>query len=157
MAKKGNSRSKPRGKSKVRRAKNRHPFTPKASGSKKPRSQTRKPGRNESIDRKALARLAENVWRLDRRAKRIEDGSDWAQPVIERLTDDLRELGVEIIDRTGTVYSDGETMEKLHSDAPANWSGALVVTEVISPIIRIGGVVIEHGKVVVGADQAGQP
>jgi hypothetical protein len=104
----------------------------------------------DGFDLKSLARLAENVWRLEGRARRANDSTSWADPVIERLNDDLRELGVEIIDRLGTPYRDGETMEKVHSDAPADWSGPLVVTEVISPPIRIGGKIIEHGKVVVG-------
>ena len=106
----------------------------------------------EVPNQKALARLAENVWRLERRAERSIESASWAQPVIERLNDDLRDLGVEIIDRTGTPYSDGETMEKVHSDAPADWSGGLLVTEVICPTIRITGQVVEPGKVVVGPD-----
>lgn len=105
----------------------------------------------QAADPRALARLAENLWRLRLRAKR-ETSSDWAQPLLERLDDDLRDLEIEIIDRTGTRYVDGETMEKLHSDAPAGWTGGVIVTEVISPTIRIGGVVIAHGKVVVGPD-----
>lgn len=103
-----------------------------------------------NVGLKTLARLAEDVWRLAGRARRANDSTSWADPVIERLHDDLRELGVEIIDRLGTPYRDGETMEKVHSDAPADWSGSLVVIEVISPPIRIGGKLIEHGKVVVG-------
>jgi len=110
------------------------------------------PARIEAPNQKTLARLAENVWRLERRAERSVESASWAQPVIERLNDDLRELGVEIIDRTGTAYSDGETMEKVHSDAPADWSGGLLVTEVICPTIRITGQVVEPGKVVVGPD-----
>jgi len=106
----------------------------------------------EGANRKALARLAENVWRLERRAERSIESASWAQPVIERLNDDLRDLGVEIIDRTGTPYSDGETMEKVHSDTPADWAGGLLVTEVICPTIRITGQVVEPGKVVVGPD-----
>ncbi len=105
---------------------------------------------HDGFDAKCLARLAENIWRLEGRARRATDSTAWADPVIERLNDNLRELGVEIIDRLGTPYRDGETMEKVHSDAPADWSGPLVVTEVISPPIRIGGKLIEHGKVVVG-------
>jgi len=105
-----------------------------------------------NLNIKALARLAENVWRLERRAERSVESASWAQPVIERLNDDLKELGVEIIDRVGSTYSDGETMEKVHSDAPADWSGGLLVTEVISPTIRIAGQVVEPGKVVVGPD-----
>lgn len=102
-------------------------------------------------DRASLARLAENVWRLGCRARREESGN-WAQSMIERLNDDLRDLGIEIIDRTGTPYRDGETIERLHSDAPADWTGGLVVTEVICPTIRVGGLIVEHGKVVVGPD-----
>ena len=102
-------------------------------------------------DRAALARLAENLWRLGCRARREQSGT-WAEPILERLNDDLRDLGIEIIDRTGTPYRDGETMEKLHSDAPANWKGGLVVTEVICPTIRVTGVIVEQGKVVVGPD-----
>lgn len=102
----------------------------------------------------ALARLAESVWRLGARAKRTAESTTWADPVIERLNDDLRELRVEIIDRLGTPYRDGETMEKVHSDAPPEWTGTLVVTEVIAPTIRIAGLIIEHGKVVVGPDKS---
>ena len=107
---------------------------------------------SEATDRRALARLAENIWRLERRAGQANESS-WAQPVIERLRDDLRDLQVEIIDRTNTPYRDGENVEKLHSDAPDGWTGGLIVIEVINPTIRIGGVVVEHGKVVVGPDE----
>jgi hypothetical protein len=99
----------------------------------------------------ALARLAEGVWRIERRARR-EEAADWIKPLLERVNEDLRDLGVEIIDRTGTPYRDGETLEKLHNEASDDWTGVLIVTEVISPTIRIGGVLVGHGKVVVGPE-----
>jgi hypothetical protein len=97
-----------------------------------------------------LGSLAEGVWRIERRARR-EGAVDWIGSLIERVWDDLAELQVEVIDRTGTPYRDGESLEKLHSDAPDGWTGELVVTEVISPSIRVGGVLVQSGKVIVGA------
>lgn len=111
----------------------------------------RPPDMTAGTDKIALARLAEAIWRIERRAKR-EEGAIWAAPLLERVNDDLRDLGVEIIDRTGTPYRDGEMLEKLHSEAPDGWAGSLVVTEVICPTIRIGGVLVERGKVVVGPE-----
>lgn len=111
----------------------------------------RPPNPSQPSDSQVLARLAENVWRLGIRAQRDDSGS-WAKPILERLNEDLRDLGIEIIDRTGTPYRDGETMETLHSDAPADWTGGLVVTEVVCPTIRIGGAIVERGKVVVGPE-----
>lgn len=113
------------------------------------------PSTTAPIGLKALARLAESIWRLNRRAER--EANAWLSPILERMNDDLNDLNVEIIDRTGTPYRDGETMEKLHSDAPVGWTGLLIVTEVISPTIRVGGVVIEEGKVVVGPDSTDEP
>lgn len=98
----------------------------------------------------SLVRLAEDVWRLAKRANREADAG-WAMPLIERLDDDLHDLGVEIIDRRGTPYRDGENVEVLHSDVPPDWTGERVVTEVITPTVRIGGRVKGRGKVVIGA------
>ena len=100
----------------------------------------------------ALARLAEGVWRIERRAKR-EESADWVKPLLERVYEDLRDLGVEIIDLTGRPFGDGYSFEVLHNEAPDGWKGDLVVTEVISPAIRLGGGLVEHGKVVVGREQ----
>lgn len=103
----------------------------------------------DEFDSVRLARLAEDIWRLDKRASRETD-AEWLAPFLERLADDLHELGVEIIDRTGTPYQDGETLEVLHSDVPVGWPGARIVTEVIAPVIRIEGHVRAKGKVVLG-------
>jgi len=103
----------------------------------------------DGIEGARLTRLAEDIWRLGKRANR-ETAAEWLAPFLERLDDDLRELGVEVIDRTGTSYKDGETIEVLHSDVPPGWTGARIVTEVIAPTIRIEGHVRGKGKVVLG-------
>lgn len=93
-------------------------------------------------DRVALARLAEGVWRLERRAE-----EPWAKNLVEYFGDSLRELDVEIIDRKGTSYLDGETIEVLHSDAPEG-STDLVIKETIRPTVKVGGRIVQPGQVV---------
>lgn len=100
-------------------------------------------------DAEVLARLAEGVWRLKRRVHG-EGARDWAEPIIAGLSHDLHSLGVEIIDRTGTLYNTGESTEVVHNDAPAEWKGRLAVTDVVRPTIRVGGVIVERGQIVLG-------
>ena len=104
-----------------------------------------------SSDDEFLAGLAEGVWRLKRRVEG-DASRDWAEPIIDGLSHDLQSLGVEIIDRTGTPYTRGDTTEVVHSDAPPDWQGKLTVTEVVRPTIRVSGKVVRHGQVVLGED-----
>lgn len=110
------------------------------------------PSQSQAADPETLARLAENVWRLKRRIDG-EASRDWADTILAGLDYDLRSLGVEVIDRTGTPFSDGETTEVVHNEAPVDWQGKLAVTEVIRPTIRVSGTIVEHGQVVLGPDK----
>ena len=108
---------------------------------------------SQAADPDTLARLAENVWRLKRRVDG-ETSRDWAESIIAGLNHDLESLGVEVIDRTGTPFSNGETTEVVHNEAPADWQGKLAVTEVIRPTIRVSGTIVQPGQVVLGADDS---
>ena len=105
-----------------------------------------------SSDDEFLAGLAEGVWRLKRRVEG-EASRDWAESIIAGLNDDLQSLRVEIIDRTGMPYARGETVEVVHSDAPADWQGKLTVTDVVRPTIRVSGMIVRRGQVVLGQDE----
>ena len=105
----------------------------------------------EARDNQALARLAEGVWRLKRRVDgQNSEDRDWAEPIIAGLNHELKSLGVETIDRTGTTFRDGETTEVVHNEATADWEGQLVVTEVVRPTIRVAGTIVQAGQVVLG-------
>ena len=81
---------------------------------------------------------------MERRAE-----EPWAKNLVEYFGDSLRELDVEIIDRKGTPYRDGETIEVLHSDAPEG-STDLVITEAIRPTVKVSGRIVQPGQVVLG-------
>ena len=105
----------------------------------------------EARDEQALARLAEGVWRLKRRAASQDANErDWAETIISGLEHDLQDLGVETIDRTGTKFTLGETIQVAHSDAPPGFAGDLTITTVVRPTIRIAGKVLQAGQVVLG-------
>ena len=116
-----------------------------------PAAGTRTPTISHAADPEVLARLAEGVWRLKRRVDG-ETSRDWAETIIAGLNHDLESLGVEVIDRTGTPYARGETTEVVHNEAPSDWQGELTVMDVVRPTIRVSGIIVQPGQVVLGPD-----
>lgn len=133
-----------------------HNPQPKATRQGKLPRQAKLPGQaapaaSTNLDPETLARLAEGVWRLKRRLEG-EASRDWADLIVSGLSHDLQALGVEIVDRTGTRFSAGETTQVVHNEAPSGWDGHLTVTDVVRPTIRVSGVVVQPGQVVVGPE-----
>ena len=77
-------------------------------------------------------------------------GTEWLAPGLQRLMDQLEDLGLSFLDRTGQPYANGETLEVVARDGPEDWQGQLVITEVISPAVLIDQKLYDGGRVVIG-------
>lgn len=100
-----------------------------------------------------LVRVANEIWRLRRRAARLRSGGPGEPAVdavldsVQRLEDVLLEAGIVTQDHEDETYEEGSVLEVLHQrDA----DGPLVVLETIRPTVRNKGAVVQTGQVVVG-------
>ena len=98
----------------------------------------------------ALAELAVEWWRLDRRASGAHDGGAHARHAARRLGKFLSEHGIEVLDVTGRAYEPGLAVEVLDAVRDARLPrGSQVVDETVAPVVLFRGTVVRHGKVVV--------
>lgn len=97
----------------------------------------------------ALAELAVEWWRLDRRAA-APDAGPHARHVARRLARFLSDHGLEVLDVTGRAYEPGLAVEVLDAFEDARLPhGSQVVDETVAPVVLFRGRVVRHGQVVV--------
>ncbi|MEJ2885445.1 hypothetical protein [Actinomycetospora aeridis] len=112
------------------------------------------PGDEEpgSLDEKALAIAATNLWRARRRLDRDDDGSASGRQLRKLLRstgDALAEAGIDVQDHDGLAFDSGFALEALafeddHSVARET------VTETVRPSVYLAGRRIQMGQVIVG-------
>lgn len=108
------------------------------------------------VDRALAADLALEIWRLERRVKRLAEtmADDSLRPLQEslrRVQDIFLEHRVELRSHDGEVYADGHQFEVIHI---RDQGRPLVVVETVQPSVLIAGSVVRHGQVVLGVPQA---
>ena len=105
----------------------------------------------------SLAELAVEWWRLERWAGGSDDSSPQARHVARRLGRFLSEHGLEVLDVTGRPYEPGLAVEVLDAFEDARLPrGSQVVDETVAPVVLYRGVVVRHGQVIVGRNDAGR-
>src|SRR3712207_1595451 len=100
----------------------------------------------------ALAELAVEWWRLDRRlsVEAHSPHSSHARHLARRLKLFLEERGLAVLDLTGQKYSPGLAVEVLDVVADATLhAGSEVIDETVAPVVTWRGAVVRHGRVVV--------
>lgn len=100
-----------------------------------------------------VARLAAEVWRLQRRLARAEEqaaDSETLRPLrdsVTRLQDVFAEYDVQVLEHEGEAYDPGLQVEVLHA---REGDGPTVIVETIRPSILLNGRVLQQGQVVIG-------
>lgn len=105
------------------------------------------------VDTDFFARLAEEVWRLDRRAKRAsalagEKALQGVRDSAERLRTVLADNGIEVQDHSGEAYREGSRLTVLHVEEEASGDQRLWISETVRPTVLIDGVVHDAGHVI---------
>ena len=102
-----------------------------------------------------LHRVAEEVWRLERRLERVavqvgDDPLDSVRDALQRLKDLLDESGVRALDHDGERYMEGVRLDVLHVEGEPTEDSPLCVIRTVRPTILADGQVVASGQVILG-------
>lgn len=130
-------------------------------GSNKGRNAGEAPRRACSDDH--LIRLACEMWQLcknaqgwvekmgERHRRRARNQIEWGR---SRLDEILAQRGIELQDRTGDVWDEGDPVDIVNAPEAAQ-SGVSVVTSTLEPVVLHQGKVVMRGRVTVSTDTEG--
>jgi len=111
----------------------------------------------DSLVLKAIAEIALNCWRLK---QRLHDPSN-GEPIegmsiatrhVDNINNSLKELGIEIEDRTDQTFDVG-LVQKAIAYEPTPGITKRTIIKTIKPTLRLKGQLIERGEVIVGTPQ----
>ena len=103
----------------------------------------------------SLAELAVEWWRLERWAGAARDSSPQARHAARRLGKFLADLGLEVLDVTGSAYEPGLAVEVLDAFEDARLpAGSQLIDETVAPVILYRGAVVRHGQVIVRGNRS---
>ncbi len=111
----------------------------------------------------ALAELAVDWWRLDRRLNsappggaRPDGAGSHTRHAARRLSKFLTERELSVLDLTGRRYEPGLAVEVVDVERDETLQeGEEVVAEVVSPIVLWRGTVVRHGQVIIRQNKNG--
>jgi len=104
-----------------------------------------------------LIQLADEVWRLGKRAERLSrsSGETVAGGLVdsaERLKAVLNDLGLTFEDHTGKPYGHEDRLDVAQVDGEVSESSSLWINQTVKPTVLFDGRVIRHGQVILSAD-----
>ena len=88
-----------------------------------------------------------------RHQRRAANQIDWAR---SRLSETLAQRGIELQDRTGDVWDEGDPVDIVNAPEMAQ-SGASIVTSTLEPVVLRQGKVVQRGKVTVSIEDTEEP
>lgn len=104
------------------------------------------------IDPDGACSIALECWRLSRIAERLNDNNQSAglRYAVRRITEVLKEMGVEVVDLTGRPYDPGMVPEVVEVQEDLALSdGHALIAETIAPTVTWLGQVIKPGQIIV--------
>ena len=112
-----------------------------------------------------LIELGREMWQLcksaqgwleklgGRHQRRAGNQIDWGR---SRLTEILAQRGIELQDRTGQAWDEGDPVDIVNASEAAR-SDASIVTSTLEPVVLHQGKVVRRGKVIVATQHTGDP
>ncbi len=104
-----------------------------------------------------LVRVAEEVWRLGKRADRAarltgEKRLRGIRESVLRLQDALADHRVRLEDHFGEPYREGMRLDILHVDGDPGSEGSLWIIETVKPTVLLDEQVLSAGQVILGSN-----
>jgi hypothetical protein len=103
---------------------------------------------NTEIPRPSLLTLALETWRALRELEKMREqgGAIGLRYSLRKIKGALEELGISYLDLTGKVYDSGMSLDVI--DVEGEEGEALVIKEMMAPIILLNGSIIAWGEAI---------
>ena len=100
----------------------------------------------------AACALSLECWRLSRIAELVKDGNQGSglRHAVRRITETLKEMGIELVDFAGRTYDPGMVPEVVEVREDQGLpDGRAIIDETIAPTVTWRGQVVKPGQIIV--------
>jgi hypothetical protein len=102
------------------------------------------------LSKDQIVTLALEIWRMWSSVKSNSPNSDAHHDSVRKLMEVIEEAGCKFVDLTGQAYDAGLAVDILDTEVDRDQPvGALIVKEMVSPVIVWQGSVVHFGQVIV--------